>query len=103
MTLFQELILISLGKREQFSRRLTDKDWASVYTEAQRQSLVGILLTGVEKVVASGESRPKFLMQWIAMGLALEKRNRLFLLLISPDSLLLVQPVCAPASSGLMV
>lgn len=77
MTLFQELILISLGKREQFSRRLTDKDWASVYTEAQRQSLVGILLTGVEKVVASGESRPKVLMQWIAMGLALEKRNRL--------------------------
>lgn len=77
MTLFQELILISLGKREQFSRRLTDKDWASVYTEAQRQSLVGILLTGVEKVVASGESRPKVLMQWIAMGLVLEKRNRL--------------------------
>mgnify|MGYP004581773315 FL=1 len=77
MSLFQELILISLGKREQFSRRLTDKDWASIYTEAQRQSLVGILLTGVEKVVASGESRPKVLMQWIAMGLALEKRNRL--------------------------
>lgn len=77
MTLFQELILISLGKREQFSRRLTDKDWGSIYTEAQRHSLVGILLTGVEKVVASGESRPKFLMQWIAMGLALEKRNRL--------------------------
>lgn len=77
MTLFQELILISLGKREQFSRRLTDKDWGAIYTEAQRHSLVGILLTGVEKVVASGESRPKFLMQWIAMGLALEKRNRL--------------------------
>lgn len=27
--------------------------------------------------MASGESRPKFLMQWIAMGLALEKRNQL--------------------------
>ncbi len=56
---------------------MTDKDWASIYTEAQRQSLVGILLTGVEKVVTSGESKPKVLMQWIAMGLALEKRNRL--------------------------
>lgn len=77
MSLFQELILISLAKRKQFSRKLTDKDWASIYTEAQRQSLVGILLTGVEKVVFLGESRPKVLMQWIAMGLALEKRNRL--------------------------
>ena len=49
MTLFQELILISLGKQDQFSRKLTDEDWFSLYNEAQRQYLVGILLTGVEK------------------------------------------------------
>lgn len=76
MTLFQELILISLGKREQFSRRLTDKDWTSIYKEAQRQSLVGVLLKGVEKAIASGENKPKFLMQWIAQTLTLENRNR---------------------------
>lgn len=76
MTQFQELILISLGKREQFSRRLTDKDWTSIYTEAQRQSLVGVLLKGVEKAIASGENKPKFLMQWIAQTLTLENRNR---------------------------
>ena len=76
MTLFQELILISLGKREQFSHRLTDKDWTSIYTEAKRQSLVGVLLTGVERVIASGENKPKFLMQWIAQTLTLENRNR---------------------------
>lgn len=76
MSLFQELILISLCKRDGFSRRLTDKDWISIYTEAQRQSLVGVLLTGVERVIASGENKPNFLMQWIALSLALEKRNR---------------------------
>ena len=54
MTLFQELVLISLGKRDRFSRRLTEADWALLYKEAQRQSLVGVLLTGVEKVVALG-------------------------------------------------
>ena len=69
MSLFQELILISLGKRDGFSRRLTDKDWTSIYTEAQRQSLVGVLLKGVEKAIASGENKPKFLMQWIAQTL----------------------------------
>lgn len=77
MTLFQELVLISLGKRDRFSRRLTDADWALLYKEAQRQSLVGVLLTGVEKVVALGETKPKFLIQWIAQGMALESRNRL--------------------------
>lgn len=56
MTLFQELVLISLGKRDRFSRRLTDADWALLYKEAQRQSLVGVLLTGVEKVVANQSS-----------------------------------------------
>ena len=76
MTLFKELILISLGKRDGFSRRLTDKDWASIYTEAQRQSLVGVLLTGVERVIALGENKPIFLMQWIAQTLTLENRNR---------------------------
>ena len=76
MSLFQELILISLGKRDGFSRRLTDKDWTSIYTEVQRQSLVGVLLKGVEKAIASGENKPKFLMQWIAQTLTLENRNR---------------------------
>lgn len=77
MTPFQELVLISLGKRDRFSRRLTEADWALLYKEAQRQSLVGVLLTGVEKVVALGETKPKFLIQWIAQGMALESRNRL--------------------------
>ena len=76
MSLFQELILISLGKRDCFSRKLTDKDWTSIYTEAQRQSLAGVLLTGVERVIASGENKPNFLMQWIAQTLTLENRNR---------------------------
>ena len=76
MSLFQELILISLGKRDGFSRRLTDKDWTSIYTEAQRQSLVGVLLKGVEMAIDLGENKPKFLMQWIAQTLTLENRNR---------------------------
>lgn len=76
MSLFQELILISLGKRDGFSRKLTDKDWTSIHMEAQRQSLAGVLLTGVERVIASGENKPKFLIQWISQTLTLENINR---------------------------
>lgn len=77
MTLFQELIQISLGQRKTFSQKLTDNDWSELYKEAQRQSLVGVLLTGVETAIASGEDKPKFLMSWIAQVMALEKRNLL--------------------------
>ena len=77
MTLFQELILISIGKQDQFSRKLTDEDWASLYNEAQRQYLVGILLTGVEKIVALGENKPILLMQWITKVISLEQSNNL--------------------------
>ena len=77
MPLFQELILISLGKREYFSRRVSEAEWAVLYKEAQRQSLVGVLLSGVEKAIANGERKPLFLMQWIAQVLTLEKRNKL--------------------------
>ena len=77
MSIFHELILISLGKMEGFTRRLNDEDWQLLYREAQRQSLVGVLLTGVEKVVAKGESKPRLLMQWIAQVLALENWNRM--------------------------
>ena len=76
MTLFQELLLISLGKRECFSRSLTDSDWSSLYTEAHRQSLVGVMLTGVERAVAAGENKPEFLLRWIAQGMAVEQQNR---------------------------
>lgn len=77
MTLFQELIQISLGKRECFSRKVSEADWAVLYREAQRQSLVGVLLSGVEKAISSGEEKPSFLMQWIAQVLALEQKNKL--------------------------
>ena len=77
MTIFQELILISLGIRERFSHELSDADWKMLYKEAQRQSLVGILLSGVEKAIANGERKPVFLMQWIAQVLTLEQKNNL--------------------------
>ncbi|MGN0234614.1 MAG: nucleotidyltransferase family protein [Bacteroidaceae bacterium] len=74
---FQELILISLGKRDRFSTEPTEKDWLAIYNEAQRQCLLGILLTGVEKVVATGTAKPSFLVQWIGMVMNLEQKNNL--------------------------
>lgn len=54
MTLFQEFIKFSLGKGEALSHKLTEQDWLSLYAEAQRQSLFGVFMNGVERAVALG-------------------------------------------------
>ena len=77
MMLFQEFIKFSLGKGEKLSQRLTEQDWLSLYAEAQRQSLFGVFMDGVERAVALGEGKPKCLLQWIAQVMALEQRNKL--------------------------
>lgn len=78
MTLFQELILISLGKQERFSRTLTDKDWGELYALARKHTLTGVLLRGVETVIANrpvGADLPPVLYQWMGLGMALEQEN----------------------------
>lgn len=77
MMLFQEFIKFSIGKGEALSRKLTEQDWLSLYAEAQRQSLFGIFMDGVERAVALEEAKPQRLMQWIAKVMALEQRNKL--------------------------
>ena len=77
MTLFQEFIKFSLGKGEALSHKLTEQDWLSLYVEAQRQSLLGVFMDGVERAVALCEAKPQRLMQWIAKVMALEQRNKL--------------------------
>ena len=77
MTLFQEFIKFSLGKGDTLSRKLIEQDWLSLYAEAQRQSLFGVFMDGVERAVAMGEAKPQRLMQWIAKVMALEQRNKL--------------------------
>lgn len=77
MSLFGELILISIGKRNAFSRMPSEDDWQAMFREAQRQSLVGVLLTGMEKAIAMGAPKPLFLMKWIGLSLSVEQRNLL--------------------------
>lgn len=77
MEFFQEFIKFSIGKKETLSRKLTEQDWLVLYREAQRQSMLGVFMDGVERAVASGETKPKCLIQWIGQVMALENRNKL--------------------------
>lgn len=55
-TSFQELILITLGKQDSFSRVPTEAEWSQVYAETENQALIGFCFSSIEKL--STEQRP---------------------------------------------
>ena len=72
-----ELIQVALGNRERLSGIPSRKEWAQMGNFALKQTLVGVMLSGVE--VLPEEQRPpeKILMKWISLLYHLEKKYRL--------------------------
>ncbi len=78
--LFFELIQVSLGSREQLSRQPSESEWMQLYALAEKQSLTGVLLEGVEKLKSldSTTDIPQaLLLNWIGERLQVEARNKL--------------------------
>ncbi len=79
MSLFVELIQIALGTRTVLSRIPSDNDWQQIYETAAKQSLVGVVLSGIEVIRAKNLelSVPKvLLLQWIGEVQIIEQRNK---------------------------
>lgn len=70
MHLFFELIQIALANRNSFNRLPSDIEWKNLYEVACKQSLAGVLLDGVNRLIESG-SCPKppmnVLYEWIGL------------------------------------
>ena len=63
--LFIELLQVSLGTRESLSRVPSAREWERIYDEAERQAIVGLLLSGLESL-PEGQLPPLELkLQWI--------------------------------------
>lgn len=79
MGLFVELIQVALGTRTVLSRIPSDHDWLQIYDTAAKQSLVGIVLRGIEKIRATNiELRVSkvLLLQWIGEVQMIEQQNK---------------------------
>ena len=79
MSLFVELIQVTLGTRTVLSRVPSDNDWQQIYEIAAKQSLVGVVLSGIEVIRAKNVelSVPKIqLFQWIGEVQAIEQQNK---------------------------
>ena len=73
--LFVELLQVSLGTRGGLSRVLSAVEWQSLYDEAQRQAVAGILALGIERLPKEQQPPQAILLQWIGLTLQIEQRN----------------------------
>lgn len=76
--LFRELLLISIGKREEFSMEVSAKDLAFLYGEAKKQAMVGFLFAGIERTLIRTEcdkEEKNMIFQWLASCKSVERLN----------------------------
>ena len=80
MHLFFELIQIALANRNSFNRPPSDIEWKSLYEMACKQSLAGVLLDGVNRLIEIGNcSKPPMnvLYEWIGLQQHTVAHNKL--------------------------
>lgn len=80
MLLFFELIQIALANRNSFNRPPSDIEWKNLYEMACKQSLAGVLLDGVNRLIEIGNSsKPPMnvLYEWIVLQQHTVAHNKL--------------------------
>lgn len=77
ISLFLELLQVSLGTREKLSRVPSAVEWQAIMDEAQRQAIAGILACGLERLPIEQKPLQAILLQWIGLSLQIEQRNAL--------------------------
>lgn len=70
-----ELLQVAIGNRKAFTSRLTDEEWESLYSECEKQALLGIAFAGVERLPK--EQYPPFdvLAEWVHDAQVAKDRN----------------------------
>ena len=74
--LFFELLQVALGRRSEISSTLNVDEWKGIFATAQKQALVGVCFTAIEKLPAEQRPPREILLQWYAITQQIEARNR---------------------------
>lgn len=75
--LFFELLQVALGTRVELSRVPNAHEWGAMYNEAERQAVVGVMLSGLERLPAEQLPPIEVKLQWIGMVQMIEAEYRL--------------------------
>lgn len=81
MSLFFELLQLSLGTRDGLSRVPSVREWEEVYEEAEKQGILGVLLDGLQRCMVHDSRFTVNLpldvkLQWIGETQIIEQQNR---------------------------
>ena len=72
---FFNLLKFSLGQSPYFTHIDNNRDWSLIYSIAEKQGLIGILYTGLERLDKGQGPKGEVLMRWIAQAQAIRNRN----------------------------
>ena len=72
---FFNLLKFSLGQSPYFTHIDNNRDWSLIYSIAERQGIVGILYTGLERLDKGQGPKGEVLMRWIAQAQTIRNRN----------------------------
>lgn len=74
--LFFELVRVAIGKSATFSKRLSEKDWEAMLAIADKQAVVGGVLTALERLNEQGIKPPTgILLEWIGIAENIRQQN----------------------------
>lgn len=74
---FFELLQVAVGSRAALSAPPTAEEWAALLAMSQKQAVVGVCFSGVERLPVEQRPPREVLMQWWAQTRKIEERNRL--------------------------
>lgn len=72
---FFNLLKFSLGQTPYFTHIDNNRDWSLIYSIAEKQGLIGILYTGLERLNKRQGPKGEVLMRWIAQAQTIRNRN----------------------------
>ena len=75
--LFFELLQVAIGNRQALTSRPTDEEWEFLYSECEKQALLGVAFAGVERLPK--EQFPPFdvAAEWVHDAQVAKERNKL--------------------------
>ena len=76
MQLFWELLQVAMGTRNCLTRVPTRVEWLETYKIASKQAVIGVLISGIEKLPSEQKPCQELLLQWIGDGMLIESQNR---------------------------
>ena len=77
MSLFIELLQITLGNRIELSRAPSKAEWEDLFEEARRQTVVGLLLEGLEHLAIEQRPTQLLILEWIGEAQIVEQTGLL--------------------------